>query len=38
MQAAAKGRGNLGIPLAVAKHYVSADRKKAKKRKGCGHK
>jgi hypothetical protein len=30
MQAAAHGRGKLGIPLKVAKEYVRADKKKKK--------
>ena len=34
MQAAAHGRGTLGIPIAVAKHYVAADKKKQKRKKG----
>jgi hypothetical protein len=32
MQAAAHGKGTLGIPVAVAKHYVKADKKKKKKK------
>ena len=32
MQAAAHGRGTLGIPMAVAKHYAAADKKKRKKK------
>ena len=32
MAAAAHGRGKLGIPLKVAKEYLRADKKKAKKK------
>ena len=32
MQAAAHGRGTLGIPMVVAKHFVEADKRKRKKK------
>ncbi len=34
MEAAAAGRGTLGIPKSVAEEYVKADRAKARKRMG----
>lgn len=33
MEAAASGRGTLGIPVSAAKHYVKADRAKARRKK-----
>jgi hypothetical protein len=33
MQAAAHGRGTLGIPKTVAKHYVAADKRKKRRKK-----
>lgn len=33
MQAAAHGKGTLGIPITVAKEYVKADKRKKRKKK-----